>query len=59
MSTRDRERLDELLYERDAWVTNAGGDDDEQNRTLDEWRSEFPNDAAELTELESRERNET
>jgi hypothetical protein len=48
----DRDRLEELRDERTTWVDNEGGDDDEQNRTPEEWAKEFPDDAAELAELE-------
>lgn len=46
------DRLTELREARDVWVKNDGGDDDEQDRTAAEWAREFPDDAAELAELE-------
>lgn len=48
----DYERLDELRQERDAWVENDGGDDDEQSRAPADWEEEFDAEAEELKELE-------
>jgi hypothetical protein len=47
----DYDRLEELRGERDEWVENDGGDEDEQNRTAEEWAKEFPDEAQELAEL--------
>lgn len=47
----DRDRLEELREERDTWVENDGGDEDEQSRTEEEWAKEFPDEATELAEL--------
>jgi hypothetical protein len=49
----DYDRLEELRDEREEWVENDGGDDDEQSRTLAGWMKEFPEEFAELAELES------
>lgn len=49
----DYDRLGELQDERDTWVTNDGGDEDEQNRTAAEWVKEFPDEAEELADLET------
>jgi len=48
----DYQRMEELRTERDEWVENDG-DADEQNRTEAEWKSEFPEEASELAELEA------
>lgn len=48
----DYDRLQELKDERDEWVTNDGGDEDEQDRTPADWAKEFPDEATELAELE-------
>ena len=47
------ERLVELEDERDAWIENDGGDEDEQSRTEQDWIVEFPDGAEELTSLSS------
>lgn len=49
----DYDRLEELKDERSEWVSNDGGDDDEQERTVADWANEFPDEAAELAELEA------
>jgi hypothetical protein len=46
-------RIEALTDERDTWVENEGGDDDEQNRTAEDWAGEFPDEASELAALES------
>lgn len=48
----DRDRLQELRDERDSWLANDGGDEDEQNRTIEDWKKEFSDDAEELADLE-------
>lgn len=48
----DYDRLDELKADRDLWVENEDGDEDEQTRTSADWAKEFPDDAEELAELE-------
>lgn len=50
----DYDRMEELRDERDTWVENDGGDEDEQTRTVAEWEKEFPDDAEELKELEEK-----
>jgi hypothetical protein len=42
-----------LEEERDEWVKNEGGDDDEQDRTDEEWAEEFPDEAEELIGLQA------
>jgi hypothetical protein len=48
----DYERLAELREERETWVANDGGDEDEQDRTPEAWASEFTDEAQELADLE-------
>lgn len=49
----DRDRLEELRDEREDWVDNIDGDEDEQDRTAEDWAKEFPEEAEELAELEA------
>ncbi len=49
----DYDRLEELRAAKEEWAENVGGDDDEQNRTHEEWGKEFPDEAAELLQLEA------
>lgn len=51
------ELLDELHGERDAWVENEGGDEDEQARTAEQWAEEFPDEAELVKALEGIEEN--
>ena len=49
----DYDRLEEMREEREDWVDNVGGDDDEQDRSNEEWAKEFPDEAGELANLET------